>query len=299
MGVTANRLGYPDAAEELIRAGWAYANAIDHRPAAGACCARSSPPSCTGAAGSGESRRPGRRWPASTLSRADWVPSCTLTTPAQRPGWAIRTRPPGGRPRARCPRTRLQRRPGWRSAASSPVQLATHHAPGRRGARRDRGRRARRGQPNSNAPSACMTQARTRRAALVRRQGAGRHRPGRRLGCGPARWTPPQRRWSRSCPCRPAQRIRTSIRPLASGPARTRRAGLPRLAQARDLGRADRGVRPRGRHRRAAQPPGLMAAAARRRPSRARQPAGTPLVRHAVRAAAGSCAGRVLRPTPA
>jgi transcriptional regulator with XRE-family HTH domain/tetratricopeptide (TPR) repeat protein len=32
MGVTANRLGYPDAAEELIRAGWAYAVAIDHRP---------------------------------------------------------------------------------------------------------------------------------------------------------------------------------------------------------------------------------------------------------------------------
>ena len=32
MGVTANRLGYPDAAEELIRSGWAHANAIDHRP---------------------------------------------------------------------------------------------------------------------------------------------------------------------------------------------------------------------------------------------------------------------------
>jgi hypothetical protein len=32
LGVTAERLGYPDAAEELIRAGWAYANAIDHRP---------------------------------------------------------------------------------------------------------------------------------------------------------------------------------------------------------------------------------------------------------------------------
>jgi hypothetical protein len=30
MGLTANRLGYPDAAEELIRAGWAYANAIGH-----------------------------------------------------------------------------------------------------------------------------------------------------------------------------------------------------------------------------------------------------------------------------
>lgn len=30
MGITANRLGYPDAAEELIRAGGAYANAIDH-----------------------------------------------------------------------------------------------------------------------------------------------------------------------------------------------------------------------------------------------------------------------------
>jgi transcriptional regulator with XRE-family HTH domain len=32
MGVAVNRLGYPDAAEELIRAGWAHANAIDHRP---------------------------------------------------------------------------------------------------------------------------------------------------------------------------------------------------------------------------------------------------------------------------
>jgi transcriptional regulator with XRE-family HTH domain len=32
MGVTADRLGYPDSAEELIRSGWAYATAIDHRP---------------------------------------------------------------------------------------------------------------------------------------------------------------------------------------------------------------------------------------------------------------------------
>jgi hypothetical protein len=32
MGVTANRLGYPDAADELIRAGWAYATAINHPP---------------------------------------------------------------------------------------------------------------------------------------------------------------------------------------------------------------------------------------------------------------------------
>jgi hypothetical protein len=30
MGLTANRLGYPDAAEELLRAGWAYVNVIDH-----------------------------------------------------------------------------------------------------------------------------------------------------------------------------------------------------------------------------------------------------------------------------
>ena len=35
MGVNANRLGYPDAAEELIRAGWVYANAIDHNPLRG------------------------------------------------------------------------------------------------------------------------------------------------------------------------------------------------------------------------------------------------------------------------
>jgi hypothetical protein len=35
MGVTANRLGYPDAAEELIRAGYASAAAIDHRPLRG------------------------------------------------------------------------------------------------------------------------------------------------------------------------------------------------------------------------------------------------------------------------
>ncbi len=32
MGITANRLGYADAAEELIRAGYASALAIDHRP---------------------------------------------------------------------------------------------------------------------------------------------------------------------------------------------------------------------------------------------------------------------------
>jgi transcriptional regulator with XRE-family HTH domain len=35
MGVTADRLGYPDSAEELIRSGWAYATAIDHRPLLG------------------------------------------------------------------------------------------------------------------------------------------------------------------------------------------------------------------------------------------------------------------------
>jgi transcriptional regulator with XRE-family HTH domain len=35
MGNAAVRLGYPDAAEELIRAGWAYATAIDHRPLLG------------------------------------------------------------------------------------------------------------------------------------------------------------------------------------------------------------------------------------------------------------------------
>jgi hypothetical protein len=32
MGLAASRLDYPDAAEELIRSGWVYATAIDHRP---------------------------------------------------------------------------------------------------------------------------------------------------------------------------------------------------------------------------------------------------------------------------
>jgi hypothetical protein len=32
MGASASDLGYPQAAEELIRSGWAYATAIDHRP---------------------------------------------------------------------------------------------------------------------------------------------------------------------------------------------------------------------------------------------------------------------------
>lgn len=40
MGLAANRLGYPDAAEELIRAGWAYANAIGHNPLRGMLRAR-------------------------------------------------------------------------------------------------------------------------------------------------------------------------------------------------------------------------------------------------------------------
>src|SRR5262249_7384128 len=32
MGITARCLGYPHAGEELLRAGWAYATVIDHRP---------------------------------------------------------------------------------------------------------------------------------------------------------------------------------------------------------------------------------------------------------------------------
>jgi hypothetical protein len=32
MGVAADRLGYPNSAEELMRSGWAYATAIGHRP---------------------------------------------------------------------------------------------------------------------------------------------------------------------------------------------------------------------------------------------------------------------------
>jgi tetratricopeptide (TPR) repeat protein len=40
MGLTANRLGYADAAEELLRAGWAYANMIDHNPLRGMLRAR-------------------------------------------------------------------------------------------------------------------------------------------------------------------------------------------------------------------------------------------------------------------
>jgi hypothetical protein len=35
MGVAADRLGYPDSAEELTRSGFAYATAIDHRPLLG------------------------------------------------------------------------------------------------------------------------------------------------------------------------------------------------------------------------------------------------------------------------
>jgi hypothetical protein len=40
LGITANRLGYPDAAEELIRSGWAYANIIDHNALRGMLRAR-------------------------------------------------------------------------------------------------------------------------------------------------------------------------------------------------------------------------------------------------------------------
>jgi hypothetical protein len=40
MGLTANRLGYPDAAEELLRTGWAYANVIDHNALRGMLRAR-------------------------------------------------------------------------------------------------------------------------------------------------------------------------------------------------------------------------------------------------------------------
>lgn len=40
MGLAANRLGYPESAEELLRAGWAYASAIGHNPLRGMLRAR-------------------------------------------------------------------------------------------------------------------------------------------------------------------------------------------------------------------------------------------------------------------
>ena len=205
MGITANRLGYPDAAEELIRAGWAYANAIDHNGRCAACCARGSPTSCTGAAGIAESRDlaadglryasrgPGRRQPAPRARPRRW------------PGSASRRGPPGGRPRARrLGGPRLQRRPaGDRRRGVRP--LAGHPPtpwPEPRSPRPATG--ARRAGELERAISLYDQGPRPGEQHGFAGQGAGRHRPGHRPAAVRARWTPQRRHWSRSWPCRPA-----------------------------------------------------------------------------------------------
>ena len=212
MGITANRLGYPDAAEELIRAGWAYANAIDHRPLQAQLRQQLSYIAYWRGRITRQPR-PGRHRTARTCPKALSAPTCTSSTPAPRPGSATPT-PPARRSASRTmPASATTATTCWRSAARFAVSLATHHALAGAALAEIEGAEREAARELERCRQPVRRRARARRAALVRRQGRWPASTWPSSGCAPARWTPPQRRWSRSWPCPPAQRIADSHRP--------------------------------------------------------------------------------------
>ena len=173
-------------------------------------CASSCPTSPTGAAGSPRAsdlavsglRVPGRR--------AGRPPTCTSTTPARGQARRRRHRPPGGRRTPTRRATATTATTCWRSAASSPSHWPPTtpwpgpRSPTSRAPKRDAATELERAsQPLRPRP-------RARRAALVRRQAAGRHRPGHRPApLGRARRRADSTRASPS-PCPPSSGSPTS-----------------------------------------------------------------------------------------
>ena len=202
MGLTANRLGYPDAAEELLRAGWAYANVIDHNALRGMVRARLSYVMYWRGryTDSRDLAADGLRYASQGLVGANL--HLEQARALARLGEPDAARQEVGLAHAAW-EDRQQRRPGRdRRRGVRPV-AGRHLLHGRQRARRDRPRaRGSRGTGTRHQP--------LRRGAASRR--APRGRRARRWpaptwpwsGCGPGRWTPVRRHWRRSWPSRPA-----------------------------------------------------------------------------------------------
>ena len=174
MGITANRLGYPDAAEELIRAGWAYATAIDHRPLLGQLRAQLSYIMYW----RGRFRE-SRDLAASGLEYLSEGPAGADLAPEPRPSCGQAGRcghgPPGGRAMLMTPANATTTMTCWRSAASSPSRWPRTIAwlVARSLTSREAEREA--AEELERAISLYDEGPGPRRAALVRRQAAGRH----------------------------------------------------------------------------------------------------------------------------
>src|SRR6476661_3927761 len=122
MAAAAVNLGYPQAAGELTRAGWAYATGIDHRPLmARLGCARPTPPTGAG------TRSSAPTWPAAGSASSPTARarrSCTCSG-----GWP---RPAAATPPARARPSRPPATPGTASTTTSCSRSAASSAsPGR------------------------------------------------------------------------------------------------------------------------------------------------------------------------
>ena len=242
MAAAAVNLGYPQAAGELTRAGWAYATIIDHRPL----MARLRLCAAYAAYWSGhpeQSRRPGpqrARLPRRRPERGAAAPArrAGRGPPRRRGG-----RAPGHRGRARRQGPRAPRRA---ARDRRRVRLLPGHPVLLRGLRPGRGAaRPRTPPPNWRTPPACTRPGRARASSTAAGAGCSRTPTWPSRGCGRARWTPRSRPWSPCWPCRRASARRSRASGCPS-PGRTGPAGLPRLGPGPRPGRAAGRVRPRG-----------------------------------------------------
>jgi hypothetical protein len=198
MGIAANRLGYPDAAEELERAGWAYANAIDHHPLMAKL--RGELSVFAYYRGRFEQSRDLALSGLQYFSAGPEGPPCTFTMRRQRPGSVMRTRP------VRLSATRMTLTTVttvmscWRWGGTFAVSRATHYA------------------MSGSALTAILGAEPEADAELERAVGMYDEGPGpgedhwvagkplagielRWCGSGRGRWMLRLRRWSRRCRC--------------------------------------------------------------------------------------------------
>src|SRR6266487_473128 len=213
MAAAAVNLGYPQAASELTRAGWAYATGIDHRPlmarlrlcAAYAAYWSGHPQECADLARSGLGFIADGQG-AAQLHLLGGLPAA-VTPPAR----ARPSRPPA------TPGTASTTTSCSRSAASS--AFPGRPSPTTRASSWPRRARSRPPPPNWRLPPACTRPARARASSTAAGAGCSRTPTWPSPGCGRVRWTPRSRPWSPCWPCRraSARRSRASGCPC-SGP---------------------------------------------------------------------------------
>ena len=215
MAAAATNLGYPQAAEELTRAGWAYATIIDHRPL----MARLRLCAAYAAYWSGRPEQSANLARSGLEYLADGENAAQLhlfyglasARPATRRARARRSRPrrrQGPRPPRRTARDRRR------------VRLLPGHPVLLRGLRPVRGGSRARRPPNSRLRPGCTRPGRARASSTAAGASCWRTPTWPSRGSGRARSTPRSRPWRPCWPCRraSARRCRASACPW-SGPS--------------------------------------------------------------------------------